>query len=96
MAIKFIAWFLIIFGLMGVMSGAVMAFSFFTANNSAAKDAEMQARMNPNAIQSGPGKNPDALWQFGSAGLSCVIGGIAVYGGFRLRRPAKHTSQRVH
>jgi hypothetical protein len=83
------AWILIVLGLALVLSGLVMVYVFTLGDDVAAKDAAVQAAMNPNGINFGPARNSDAVWQYGSAGLSVVIGGVIAFVGMRLRKPAR-------
>ena len=84
-----LAWLLIVFGLALVLSGLVMVYVFALGNDVAARDAAAQAAMNPNGINFGPARNSDAVWEYGSAGLSVGIGGVMTFVGMRLRKSAR-------
>jgi hypothetical protein len=91
-----LAYVLIVIGLSGVASGAAMAYIFSIGNSSALRSAEVEARMNPNAPNFGPRRNPDLMWQYGSAALSFVVGSTVAYAGFRLRTPMPRRTANNH
>jgi hypothetical protein len=91
---NFIAWLLIVVGLIGVVGGLGMAVVSSIALGTAADNARQENRMNPFAVVPARGPNSsDKLGLFGMAAVYVVVGGAMVYGGVRLRgSPSKSTA----
>ena len=79
-------WILIIFGLAGIVNGIAMAYIFTVINQVAdAEKARAQERMDPGGVPAGPARRSEALWQYGSAAASGIVGLVLTCWGVGLR-----------
>lgn len=84
---KTVAWILIVVGLAAAIGGVGMVIVFTITDDTAAKNAQVEAAMNPNGLNFGPRRDVDPVWQYISAGSSILIGGALAFAGLRLRAP---------
>ena len=86
---KTLAWTLIVVGLASLAGSVGMAIIFTIGDDVAAKNAQVDAAMDPNNLNLGGRRQADndPVMQYGSAALSILIGGAIAFAGFRLRTP---------